>query len=379
MMQRRLTEPLHIINPMRNIGGSELRAISLYRVLKRYARVTIWTEETPHPELARMAPIRKIALGRLSFPHNGTFIFIGAYFEVRRWWPLARPGRTILLYNILNRLRLHYMLDRLRLGGKRDVELVYASELLRDDTGLPGVVEDSPIDLELYKPAQPVIERQPDRFVAGRASRDELPKFSELDPLLFCELAQRDIDVRIVGGTCLADRLDPHPRISLRAPLPPADLPPFIRELDCFVYRTSANLVEAYGRVIAEAMACGVTPIIGSSAGIARHIEPGVNGFVADSNEEVLDIIMQLKSNPALRARIGAAARDTMEGHYSESRLAAIAAYYLHDPAPGAARAATPTDRDVTPPGQPHVEPPADGIVTSGKPVNEPAPTQVRR
>lgn len=377
MNQSDAVTPIHIINPMRNIGGSELRAISLYRMLRRFARVTIWTDGDAHPELARMAPIRRIALGRLSFPHSGTFIFVGAYFEVRRWWQLARPTRTILLYNILNRRRLQHMLDRLRLGGKHDVELVYASDLLRTDAGLPGVVEDSPIDLDLYKPRQPAAAATPRRFVAGRASRDELLKFSELDPPLFSELARRDIEVRIVGGTCLADRIAPHPRISLRAALPPPELPAFIRELDCFVYRTSANLIEAYGRVIAEAMACGVPPIVGSSAGIARYIEQGVNGFVADSNDEAVDFIMRLKSDAALQARIGAAARDTMEARYSEARLAAMAAYYLRDsmatPLPLAGREA-PAPAAVVPAQQP-----AGDIAPPPGPANESDPTQGRR
>lgn len=322
---------IHLINPMTNIGGSELRTINLYRVLERVARVTIWTDREPHPELARMAPIRKTKLSLLRFPRQGVFVFVGAYFEVDRWWNLAKPARTILLYNILNRRRLHRMLERLRLGGKHAVEIVYASEILRRDAGLPGIVEHSPIDLQLFSPARSAVgTARQRRFVVGRSSRDELLKFSEVDPALYTRLADDDVDVRIVGGTCLASQLAPHPRISLLPNVPPRDVPSFIRGLDCFLYRTSANLVEAYGRVIAEAMACGVPAIVGSRVGIAQYIEHGVNGFVTDSNDETIDIITCLKSNENLKSRIGVAARDTIEGLHSGARLDAMTSYYLH-------------------------------------------------
>ncbi len=331
--RRHSMTPIHIINPMTDIGGSELHAADMHRVLSRHAPTTLWTEWAPHPELAARVPVRRISLARWRFPRHGVFLFVGAYFSIGRWWHWAQPERTLLLYNIVNRPRLERTLTRLTLDGRRAVEMIYASENLKADAGRPGIVEDSPIDLQMFAPVR---GRTGAEFVVGRASRDDPLKFAPEDPALFERLAGACFHVRIAGGTCLAERVAAHPRIELLGMLSPLALPRFMQGLDCFVYRTSAEWPEAYGRVVAEAMACGVPPIVTSTAGIAAHIEHGVNGFVADANEEVMDILLRLRDEPALHARIGAAARATMERRYGETQLAAIAAHYLHRPATAA-------------------------------------------
>lgn len=332
-MKRDFTPPeVHLINPMTEVGGSELHTVDMYRVLSRYTRAAIWSERDADPQLEALVPIQRINLARMRFPRRGVFLFVGAYFEVGTWWRLARPSRTLLLYNIVNRRRLDHMLQRLTLGGRRGVEMIYASDRLRDDAGMPGIVEDSPIDLDVYAPS---LGAPKEHFVVGRASRDDPLKFADGDPALFERLAGEGFSLRIAGGTCLRDRVAAHPRIELLSMLSPLSLPHFMQGLDCFLYRTSAAWPEAYGRVIAEAMACGVPPIVASNAGIAQHIRHGENGFIADENDEVMDILLRLREDSALRARVGVAARRTMEERYGEPRLADIAAYYLR----GAAQA----------------------------------------
>lgn len=325
-----LRPEVHLLNPMTEIGGSELHTLDMYRVLSRYTRATIWTEREPDRQLTELAPIQKINLPLLRFPRQGVFLFVGAYFDVGAWWRWARPARTLLLYNIVNRKRLDRMLERLSLDGQREVEMVYASDNLKADAGLPGIVEDSPIDLDVYKPA--TLTRD-DVFVVGRASRDDPVKFADGDPALYERLAGAGFRVRVAGGTCLRGRVTAHLRIELLPMMSPLALPHFMQGLDCFLYRTSTAWPEAYGRVIAEAMACGVPPIVGSTAGIAQHIRHGVNGFIADSNDEVMEILLSLKEDRTLQARIGAAARKTMEDRYGEAQLEAIANHYLRDPA----------------------------------------------
>lgn len=328
------TPDVHLINPMTDVGGSELHTIDMHRLLSRYTRATIWTEREPAPQLEALAPIQRINLARMRYPKQGVFLFVGAYFEVGAWWRLARPTRTLLLYNIVNRRRLDYMLQRLTLGGRREVEMIYASDRLKADAGLPGIVEDSPIDLEVYAPSRAAPN---EHFVVGRASRDDPLKFAHGDPALFQRLAGAGFTVRVAGGTCLREHVEPHPRIELLSMLSPLALPHFMQGLDCFLYRTSPEWPEAYGRVIAEAMACGVPPIVASNAGIAQHIRHGENGFIADDNDEVMDLLLRLREDRALRARVGVAARRTMEDLYGERRLTDIAAYYLRTSAPVAA------------------------------------------
>lgn len=325
---------VHLLNPMTEIGGSELHTLDMYRVLSRYTRATIWTEREPDPQLAELVPIQRINLPLLRFPRQGVFLFVGAYFEIGAWWRWAKPARTLLLYNIVNRKRLDYTLRRLTLDGQREVEMIYASDNLKIDAGLPGIVEDSPIDLDVYAPSAAARDNT---FVVGRASRDDPVKFADGDPALYERLAGAGFRVRIAGGTCLRERVAAHSRIELLPMMSPLALPAFMQNLDCFLYRTSALWPEAYGRVVAEAMACGVPPIVGSTAGIAQHLRHGVNGFIADSNDEVMDILLRLKDDRALQARVGAAARKTMEERYGESQLATIADHYLRGPARAAA------------------------------------------
>jgi glycosyltransferase involved in cell wall biosynthesis len=64
-------------------------------------------------------------------------------------------------------------------------------------------------------------------------------------------------------------------------------------------------------------MACGV-PVVASAVGVNREIvQDGVNGFLASSEDEWVEKIDALLSDPALRARFAEAGRRTVEERYS--------------------------------------------------------------
>ena len=66
-----------------------------------------------------------------------------------------------------------------------------------------------------------------------------------------------------------------------------------------------------------EFMACGV-PVVASAVGVNREIiEDGVNGFLATTDEEWVEKVGRLISDPALRTRLAAAGRRTIEERYS--------------------------------------------------------------
>jgi glycosyltransferase involved in cell wall biosynthesis len=319
---------VHLINPMCHLGGSELHTIDLYRLLEPHCRPKIWATRQALAALADLAPITQVDPLRLSFPRRGVFVFVGAYFRVGNWLRFARPDRTILLYNIPDEAHLQRTLRTLSLNGRRPVEMLYASEELRRMAGLPGVVEDSPIDLQHFLPrADPWSPTAGREFVVGRVSRDLEVKFAETDPAFFTALVQRGYKVRIAGGTCMRPRL-PDAAVELLPMLPPAALPAFLQQLDCFVYRTSRAWPEAYGRVVAEAMACALPVIVQSNAGIAQHIHHGVNGFIADDDRDVLEIVESLRITEGLAQSVGRAARATMERRYGAAQIEKIVSYY---------------------------------------------------
>ena len=71
------------------------------------------------------------------------------------------------------------------------------------------------------------------------------------------------------------------------------------------------------GYKLIQYMACGV-PVIASPVGVNCDIvEHGVNGFLAETDEEWREAIRTLLHDPVLRSKMGAAGRKKVEEHYS--------------------------------------------------------------
>ncbi|MFM7086193.1 MAG: glycosyltransferase [Cyanobium sp.] len=68
-----------------------------------------------------------------------------------------------------------------------------------------------------------------------------------------------------------------------------------------------------------EAMACGAAVVGSRGAPVQEVIRQGENGLLVDFNspEQLSEALLQLLQDPPLRQRIGAAARSTVERHYS--------------------------------------------------------------
>jgi glycosyltransferase involved in cell wall biosynthesis len=76
-------------------------------------------------------------------------------------------------------------------------------------------------------------------------------------------------------------------------------------------------------------MACGIPVIVESRVGASKHIQHGVNGFIANTDDEVLAAVEQLRGNPSLRESMSAAARSTIaQAHTPESVRAMVDFYF---------------------------------------------------
>lgn len=312
---------IHIINKFGNaFGGSEQRALRLAQILQKHAVVQLWATHPPDRRFLAAATIKTIDPWRLSIPRTGTFIFVGAYFHIGHWIDLTRPERKIVVLNIDDAENAERVIERITAHGSNGCEVVYASEQLKSRFRYPGTVEDSPIDIGTFTPS---VEARDRAFTVGRLSRNYRYKFHEEDPELFRRLDESGVRVRIMGGNCIAGDLPDTKNVEFIETGAIA-APDFLRSLDCFVYRTSRNWLESYGRVVFEAMASGLPVVCGRAGGYAGHIQNGVNGYLFDSNGEAIQIIEQLRHNPVLRRKIGDAARVTVEQIYStfyEQRL----------------------------------------------------------
>ena len=102
----------------------------------------------------------------------------------------------------------------------------------------------------------------------------------------------------------------------------------FLRHLDCFYFRSSDARVEPSGRVVMEAMACGIPVVAHRRGGYAEWIEHGTDGLLFDTREQAAAMLLALKDDPNLRAALGQAARRKMETTYSAEEMRALVAFY---------------------------------------------------
>jgi len=169
-----------------------------------------------------------------------------------------------------------------------------------------GRVLESPIDVEWFRPSSTA--RPPRPFTVGRLSRDIRSKHHEDDPALWRALAQAGFRVRLMGATCPARELGSVAGVEL-LPAGAEEPAAFLRSLDCFLYRTSARWFEAYGRVIVQAMATGLSIVAGPRGGYVDQLRDGVNARIAHSTSEAIEHVRALSADPAEAARLGAVAR----------------------------------------------------------------------
>ena len=79
-------------------------------------------------------------------------------------------------------------------------------------------------------------------------------------------------------------------------------------DMDVFVFPSKTD---TFGLVILEAMASGVPVIVAPGGGPQYQVQSGQAGFVAKSQADFAERILELKDDPSLRARMSQAARQT--------------------------------------------------------------------
>jgi glycosyltransferase involved in cell wall biosynthesis len=107
--------------------------------------------------------------------------------------------------------------------------------------------------------------------------------------------------------------------------VPSADLPDHLRGLDVLVLPSLSrpNWKEQFGRILVEAMACGV-PVIGADSGeIPQVIGDGGLVFAEGDVLALSARLSHLRQNPALCRKLGARGRERVLAHYTQARIAA--------------------------------------------------------
>lgn len=317
--------PIHIINMFEQAaGGSELHALDLGTRLERYAQVFFWAPEYPHPILHEERGVKAIDPSADSYPRSGVLVFIGVYFSLGSWLRLARPSRILVLYNTFDAVRLSAFVRTLNEMTGCKVELLFCSNMMQAECGLPGLFEPSPIDLAAFPPRT---AREAESFVIGRHSRDVPEKHSAMDGEVYSAMVARGARVNLLGATCMRSLFPRSPAIELR-PAQRGGVRQYLESLDAFYYRTG-SWIEPWGRVVIEAMAVALPVVVHERGGYAEAVESGADGFVFRTNEEAVEQLAALQDDPELSARIGWAGRRKVEALLGEDALKRLLAVYL--------------------------------------------------
>jgi glycosyltransferase involved in cell wall biosynthesis len=123
----------------------------------------------------------------------------------------------------------------------------------------------------------------------------------------------------------LARHLGITERVSFEDWIPSTQMPEYYRHLDALVVpsRTCPNWKEQFGRVLVEAMACGV-PVIGSDSGEIPHVIGDAGLIFPEGQALVLrEHLARLQENPDERAELSRRGRERVLARYTQAQIAA--------------------------------------------------------
>lgn len=194
--------------------------------------------------------------------------------------------------------------------------------------GLLAVIPQFGVDPQVFFP-QPRQEghRCPLVGFAGRLVRDK-----GVDLLLRAVADLRGVQVEILGSgpergrlERLARALGMDDRVAFLGTLPSAQMPAFYRRLDVLVLpsRSRSGWVEQFGRVLVEAMACGV-PVVGSDCGEIPHVIGDAGLVFPEGDVEGLRAhLSRLMTDTDLRSDLARRGRERVLAHYTQAQVAA--------------------------------------------------------
>jgi len=169
------------------------------------------------------------------------------------------------------------------------------------------------VDTNIYTPS---IDKQQDVFTIGWIGSPHTAKYLKVieNPLSILS-KEKDTVISIVGSGPFS--MDDCPLQIIK--WSEADEVSLIQQFDVGVMPLSDNPWERgkCGFKLIQYMACGI-PVIASPVGVNSSIvQQGINGYLANSDEEWITCILKLKNSPELRNEMGRAGRRMAEEKYS--------------------------------------------------------------
>lgn len=189
------------------------------------------------------------------------------------------------------------------------------------------VVPQFGVDATLFQP--PVGPRPARPFTVGYAGR--LVPEKGVDVIIQALAQAPGAQLRVAGSgpeaeflRAVAEHYGVAGRVHFEPPRASTAMPGFYAEIDALILpsRTRRNWKEQFGRVLIEAMACGV-PVIGAHSGAIPEVigEAGLT-FPEDDVAALAAHVRHLAANPALRQRLGEQGRARVQAHYTQKHIA---------------------------------------------------------
>ena len=186
------------------------------------------------------------------------------------------------------------------------------------------------VDPEMFSPPA---TRDPGRaFIMGSANRRLVPE-KGVDLLLRAAAGLPGVWRLHIAGDGpalpelrrLATELGIAARVHFDGPLPSDQVAPYLRNLDALVLtsRTLPNWKEQFGRVLVEAMACGV-PVVGSRSGEIPNVIGDAGLIVPEEDIDALRTgLIQLMQDDAFRLELGRRGRQRVMERFTQAQIAA--------------------------------------------------------
>lgn len=178
------------------------------------------------------------------------------------------------------------------------------------------------IDVDKYRPPE---EPSPGSLVriGWSGSKTTSAHLDTIRPVLIRALSELPIELRLIGDPDF--RLPDSERVMVKAWDPRTE----IQDISAFDIGLMPLPDDEWSRgkcglKALQYMALGVPPIVAPVGVNTDIVSNGKNGLVAQSEDEWLTAIEQLVADEPLRRELGAAARETVEQHYSGQQWAQI-------------------------------------------------------
>lgn len=216
-----------------------------------------------------------------------------------------------------------------------------ASKVLREKGygGAISVIPQFGVDPDLFSPAPVARSDQHQELVIGYAGRLAPEKGIDLLLRACAELNDVVWSLRLLGDgperrslVELADRLGITGRVVFVGRIPSTETVQHYRQMDVLVLPSVSrpNWVEQFGRVLIEAMACGV-PVIGSDSGEIPWVIGDAGALFPEGDVRALaQVLAALAADPVRRRELAERGRERVLAQFTQAQVAAATAQVYH-------------------------------------------------